>query len=48
MIDVSEIPEVETVESVTRRAKADMAKMNAQLDRSEVWNAPPDAAEKLT
>ncbi|QBI97377.1 hypothetical protein SEA_FANCYPANTS_39 [Mycobacterium phage Fancypants] len=34
-----EVPEVDTVDSVTRVAKADMEKMNAQLSRAEVWSS---------
>ncbi|WKW86422.1 hypothetical protein SEA_SHROOMBOI_36 [Mycobacterium phage ShroomBoi] len=33
-----EVPAVDTVDSVTRVAKADMEKMNAQLSRDEVWS----------
>ncbi|WP_165692684.1 hypothetical protein [Mycolicibacterium fortuitum] len=39
---VREIPEVDTVESLARTANADMAKVNAQLARSEVWNTSSD------
>ncbi|AII28188.1 hypothetical protein VC74_gp82 [Mycobacterium phage Sparky] len=38
------IPEVDTVESLIRKAKADMAKMNAQLARAEVWSEIEPAA----
>ncbi|WP_268811541.1 hypothetical protein [Mycolicibacterium houstonense] len=35
---MDEIPEVDTVESLNRQAKADVSKMNAQLARAEVWD----------
>lgn len=38
MDGVNEIPEVDDVESLNREAKADMAKVNAQLARTEVWD----------
>lgn len=40
---MNEIPEVYTVESLNREAKADISKTAAQLAREEVWNVPSDA-----
>lgn len=46
MMNVSEIPEVDTVESLALQAKADTVKVDAQLARAEVWNtASSDLAE---
>lgn len=39
-MDLPEIPEVDTVDSLAREAQADIDKMNGQLSRTEIWTPP--------